>query len=478
VRSSQIRAAAYVAVGTIVSLLAFAGAEARSTLIRIAEYMAISETVDKKEQGFDMLQKLDPKREMMMECANAKAGGLPGMFVKIDNVTMRQLYFSVTGEPFRDEKSANFASMPDDYHKRHVVGAPVDGLSLHRSKMHGYINPDTLTSTIYWTFVFKNKSYESQEARAELGLPEGSVVSGMTLWQDGKPQRTVFSPTGNQGGSTATSWTNVGHDAPGIVTDLGRGRVLLHCYPVPAQGQLKMSVAVSVPLTLHTLEQASLPMPRLIDTNFSLSGQHNLRMLCDSQISLKAKGLTQSKAPTGKYIVSGKIEKETLSGAAVSLKVTRQATLGPIACKDELSKTPRYLIQTIKKIPSIAPKHLVIVLDGSKSVSPYLKDLKEVLNKVSKSIPTSLIVASNQSKEGPRTESLSQALGTLKAVNFKGGQDNLESLVKATELAGESAGGAVLWIHGPQPSFNKEIYIVSQAFAKPDFYELALDNGV
>ncbi len=66
----------------------------------------------------------------------------------------------------------------------------------------------------------------------------------------------------------------------------------------------------------------------------------------------------------------------------------------------------------------------------------------------------------------------------LDNVALTGGQDNLQSVVKAAELAGEAKGGTVLWIHGPQPSFNEEIYIMAPYIATPKFYELALDNGV
>lgn len=477
IRSSQIRAMVYATIGAVVALSAFIASEARSTVIRIAELMAVSESQDEKDRGLDLLRSLNARRDISMECASPRAGGLAGMFARIDNVSLRQLFFCVTGEPFRDDKSANFASMPDEYLQKHVVGAPVEGLSLHRSKMHGYVNPGTLTSTIYWTFVFKNKSYEPVEARAELGLPEGSAISGMTMWRGGSPMETVFAPSGDPSNAAATHWTNVGHDAPAIVTDLGRDRVLLHCYPVPAQGQLKMAVAITVPMSLETLDRASLPLPRFIDTNFSLKGKHQIRMVADQEIGLASKSMTASRTPAGKYVVAGNLDSDTLSGISRSLSVSRQATLGPVAVRDEFSESPRYITQTIRKIPAVAPRHLVVVMDGSMSLKPYVDDLKEALSRSAKSIPTSFILARN-SEEPPAAVSLEKALKTLKSGDFEGGQDNLESLVKATELAGEEPGGAVLWIHGPQPSFNKEIYIVSPASARPSFYELALDNGV
>ncbi len=477
--SGRLKALWVAGMGVLLSIVGFAGSEARETAIKMAEHMAISEDQAQQAEGMKTLRWLYPRKELNMECANYKAVSLPGMFVKLDNVTLRQLYFQVTGEPFRDDKSANFSSMPDDYLQRHVVGKAVDGLSLHRSKMFGHINPETLSSTIFWNFVFKNKSYNPEEARVELGLPEGAVISGMTIWKDGSAQGTMFKPTMANPGTI--SWSAQGHQAPGVVTDLGRGRVLLHCYPVPAQDQLRVAVAITIPAKLHTIDQASLPLPKIIDANFSMKGEHSLRMISPASISLKVDGLKVSQQKDGNYVIGGKLKSDTITGAGVSLDLKRGATYGPISVFDNLGKEPRYISQTIKKIPARAPKRLLVVLDGSESVKPHLDNLKEVLSRISSEIDASLILASRlQDENNPKTmeRPLREAIKNLNDKDFVGGQDNLESVVKAAELAAESKEGAVLWIHGPQPSFNKEIYILSPFQEKPSFFELALDNGV
>jgi hypothetical protein len=72
---------------------------------------------------------------------------------------------------------------------------------------------------------------------------------------------------------------------------------------------------------------------------------------------------------------------------------------------------------------------------------------------------------------------LSQGLASLSDKSFAGGQDNLEAVVVGAELAGQSNNGALLWVHGPQPGYSKEIYIMSPFARKPKFFELPLDNG-
>jgi hypothetical protein len=73
---------------------------------------------------------------------------------------------------------------------------------------------------------------------------------------------------------------------------------------------------------------------------------------------------------------------------------------------------------------------------------------------------------------------LSSGLPKLTESDFDGGQDNLQAVVKAASTAGETKDGAVLWIHGAQPTLNKELYVMAPYIQTPAFYELALDNGV
>ncbi|MBA3994061.1 MAG: hypothetical protein C0469_11090 [Cyanobacteria bacterium DS2.3.42] len=475
--SSQLRTVAYSVLGVIFAALLFVGSEARSVCIRVAEYMSTSESAAERKNGLDFLRQINPERDLMMECADVRTAGIPGLFIRIEPTTQRQLYFSVTGKPFRDDKSSNFSSMPDEYLQKHVVGAPVTGLSLIRSAMTGVVNPTTLSATVNWTFVFKNRTYQKQEARAEIGLPEGAVISQMTVWPGGEPTNARFNASG-MAASTVQSPVEAGHDAPAIVTDLGRGRTLLHCYPVPAQGEMKVRVAVVVPLKLHTLTEASVSLPRFIDNNFAIATDNSMSIRSPEKLTMNLKGIRSSVSATGEKVLSGVIKEEDLSGSGLSIRVARSATIGPNVIKDPFVHADSYIIQTIKKVEAPAPSHLVLVVDGSQSVKDHLKEIKSAIAKLPASITKSVIIASDQNGAAPEVLPFTEGMKQLDKVALTGGQDNLQSVVKAAELAGEAKGGTVLWIHGPQPSFNEEIYIMAPYIATPKFYELALDNGV
>ncbi len=476
-RSSQLRTVLYSAIGVIFSTLLFVGSEARSVCIRVAEYMSTSESASERKAGLDFLRQVNPERDLMMECADGKTAGIPGLFIRIEPTTQRQLYFSVTGKPFRDDKSSNFSSMPDEYLQKHVVGAPVSGLSLIRSAMTGVVNPSTLSATVNWTFVFKNRTYQKQESRAEIGLPEGAVISKLTVWPGGEPTDARFNASGAAADAVRTPVV-AGHDAPAIVTDLGRGRTLLHCYPVPAQGEMKVRVAVVVPLKLHTLTEASVSLPRFIDNNFAIATDNVMSIRSPEKLTMNYNGIRSGIAATGEKVLSGVIKEEELSGSGLSIRVSRAGTLGPNVIRDPFIQRNSYIVQTIKKVDAPPPSHLIVVVDGSQSVKDHVKEIRSALQKLPSSVTKSVIIASDQSGVKPEVLNFQDGLKQLESVSLTGGQDNLQAVVTAAGLAGQAKGGTVLWIHGPQPSFNEEIYIMDPYIATPKFYELALDNGV
>lgn len=135
------------------------------------------------------------------------------------------------------------------------------------------------------------------------------------------------------------------------------------------------------------------------------------------------------------------------------------------------------MVQNITRVAAPAPKHLVVVVDGSAAVKKYAEQVTTALTKLPAGIPTDVIIASQEQDKFSKAMPLSRALTELKKTDFVGGQNNLQAVINASELAGDRKGGAVLWIHGPQPALNEEIYIMSQYTAAPAFYELPVGSG-
>ncbi len=479
-KSAKLRTTIYSVLGVILAVLGLTGAEAKSMYMRIAEHMAFAgANHDEQIAGLKALRSLNAEQDMRLECADPRTVGLPGLFIPINSSTQQQLYFAAFGKPFRDDRSADLSGFSNDYLRRHVVGALIPELSLVRSGMDGSVNPETLSSTLSWTFVFKNTSYQEQEARAEFALPPGAVVSNVTVWQDGQPVEAKFAASGEA--PTSSNFASADHNTPAVVSDLGRGRILLHCYPVNAQDELKVRMTMVMPLKLETVEQATLALPRFIDTNFNVNGEHQVRLRSPERLSLSLGGLKESLSPTRERLLAGTLKNEELSGLGISVTAARKPTLGAVAVTDPFAggaASNRYILQTIQAKPVKIPNHLIVVLDGSQNVKSDLEQIKSGLAALPSNVTSSLIVASDASPKLQELQPLHSGLAKLTQSDFDGGQDNLQAVVKAASTAGETKDGGVLWIHGPQPTLNKELYVMAPYIQTPSFYELALDNGV
>jgi hypothetical protein len=476
-RGARIRTIIYSVLGALLSLAAVAGSEAMNTYIRFAEQMATADSGAGRLPWLTSLRNLNPEKDLRMEIADPRSAGLAGLFIKFDDATAKQLYFTVTGMPYKHSETADLAMQSDDYLHRHVVGSPVSGLSLTRSQLSGTLSADSLSSTFDWTFVFKNKTFGQQEARAEIALPPGSVASGLTLWIDGEPRKAAFGATDRV--QAAYKWIVVNHRDPALVTDLGRGRVLLQCYPVPAQGELKVKLRITAPLKLEDATTAAVNLPRFVDSNFAISGDNSIRLRSNRALETNLENVRSIKGVNGDNIIAGSMKESSLSNSSLAVRVTRPSVFGAIAAIDPLSKDKSYMIETVKEVPARIPNHLVVVLDGSVSINKHKNEIINALSTVPSSVSASLVFASDAQSSQVDSLPLAEALKKLAepTLRLSGGQDNLQALIKGAEEAGDVNNGAVLWIHGPQPGFNQEMYIMTPFASKPAFYDLDIDNG-
>lgn len=474
-RLSKDRRVLYSVAGIALSIIGLVGAEARGLTIRYAESLALSTNIKQHEEGMNLLHKLDCEQDIRMQCADERTAGIPGVFFRINEDKERQLYFQVTGKPYGNSLTDSVYSMSDDYLRRHVVGDVVPELSLVRSAITGFVNSQTLTSNVEWTYVFKNNSFNDQEARAEIAIPQGSVVSGLTLWSRGEPVAAAFASS-YQSQSQNENWVNVSNEDPALITDLGRGRVLLKCSGVPAQDELKVRMTITSRLKPESPAKARLTLPKFVATNFSLAdGSHALRLHSTEDIESGLTTLRRVKAADGGTLLEGSLSDKNLTGTALSVMAARKPSFGPFAVEDKWSANGGFIIEKLQKITAVAPDHLVVVVDASASMKEHAESLSKALEAIPNKESTSIILAADGVKAEPMP--LNEGLKRLKETPLRGGENNLEAVIKAAEIAGDTKSGAVLWVHGPQPSFNHEIYIMAPYIAKPRFYEMALDEG-
>lgn len=490
--SAKRRILTYLCIGALSAASILVGSEIQTLVYHYYERQALSSNAKISLPALSFLRKLNCERQLRLLCADNRSAGFAGFFIPIKQSEAERLYFMLEGKTFVIENKtdsaaanpiANRSSISSTYYmsaeelKHFAIGEKIPGISLTRSTINGNLHPDSLTATLVWTMVFKNDSQELQTARAEIALPDSAAITGTKIWLNGESIDGEFTQQGNQ---PALSYSP-GFD--GKVSELGRGKYLLQSGNLEPDSQVKMQVTMVLPMELEQLENAQIKLPQIVASNFSLEGDHNLELLSDNNFEKSYSSFTTGQRADGLKFLSGTLTADQIENSSLSVLCQRHPLTNLASCKDtglfkghfDKGTSEVFLVRRIEQTVASAPGRVVVVLDGSSETAKYLDQIKVALQRIPSGIPVSLMVASNEDKTFTKAEDIKTALAKLKEVNFSGGQENLKTLVKAAEFAGQTKEGVVLWIHGKQPAFHKEIYIISPFAFKPALYELAYD---
>jgi hypothetical protein len=365
----------------------------------------------------------------------------------------RNLYFKITGKPyFDDDRKDIIASETEQL--RNVVGPKLPGLSLAKSQISGSIDASTLSSSIDWTLTFRNSNSATQEARTEIGLPKGAVVSRATLWINGEPHDGAFASTAKVQEAYQAVVTQ--QRDPLLVTMSTPDRILVQCFPVPANGgELKIRIGFKVPLETTNGKDCSMQLPKLLVSNFVQPKRHRINLATRDMPVQNIAGIATKKNADG-YKLTGIIKTLDRTMTISSVVVQRTAPYREFATPDCYSKGKRFIVEQLKEVTTPAPKHLFVVIDSSASLKSYASQIKQALSSIPPSLKPIVYFAAepdteNRKEIGIAAKPLEQAQTVIKSEAFVGGLDNGPALREALETAAEEADSAVLWIHGPQP---------------------------
>jgi len=78
-------------------------------------------------------------------------------------------------------------------------------------------------------------------------LPPGGVVSRLTLWVNGSPQEAAFSGAAKVAEAYKAVAVAQRRD-PVLARWVGPDRVLVQCFPVPVNGDMKIRLGITAPL--------------------------------------------------------------------------------------------------------------------------------------------------------------------------------------------------------------------------------------
>ena len=389
-------------------------------------------------------------------------------------VKARRTYFLLTGTPFESEprptsliRQGGLFGGPDDVAVEeqggYVVGRPVPDLILAHSEMEAVADPKAETASYEWTMTFRNDSSQPQEARADVLLPPGGVGHAVSLWINGVEKQAKFgSPQKVR--AAYQEIAVVQRRDPLLVTMPAPDHLLVQCFPVPANGEMKIKIGVTAPLRWDTDKdrkpELMADLPAFGPVNFEVSSSREHR------VSLQAK--------------SERSDRKDLSSASVDLFAPQPL---PIV-KTKLPKVADVLAPGVMRAaiasgvfsPADAytaptqPVDLIFVLDASQGTNNALDSLRRwgkeasgnnLLGLINTAPPGSRVRFLDTSPSGKDTGWLDANItrGAVEDLTeqwpgtFTGGTDPAPVLAAALQMARRERKNpsAVIFLHGASP---------------------------
>ncbi|VGO13801.1 hypothetical protein PDESU_02358 [Pontiella desulfatans] len=377
-----------------------------------------------------------------------------GKRVKPDQA--RDIYYRVTGSAFNTVASPTLGLRSrrnpgeefdwDPEQGGDVVAGRLKGLSLTDSRMDGVVDEDAATAYIEWTMVFQNDWKREREARAQIALPPGAVVSRLTLWIDGEEREAAFG--GRSQVKQAYKKVVRRRRDPVLVTTSGPDRVLMQCYPVPASGDMKIRIGITAPLALLSESERALRLPHLHERNFRIPESTAHAVWLKGGESLFSETDALGALPNGSLF--GDIPDLLLNGEAGVVKGASNVKTSWAASNGDS------VVQQIQPRQNHRPDHIAIVIDGSVGMKAHRMEIASALEALPRDVPVSILLSSDEPVELARAQLLTNGkLQVLKkqiqTLKTTGGQDNGPALRDVWKIPYTGNRTAIVWVHGPQP---------------------------
>ncbi len=313
-------------IGHLIVLIMVVAVELPSTLTRINLSEAISHKVQPHEAAYNVVAQTPENlkaiewlrrygnREVLLRACyehSGKATDILGSLYEsghpIAVQSAREVYYKVTGKPFNTEPipasfratiKHNGALSPTDPLTGGVddefdldtgvagenVSGMARGLALNAANLSGKVDAEGSLAQLTFSFDFENTSKYDREARAQILLPPGGVVSHANLTVNGVSRDAVI---------VSRSFARQQYQAavqekrdPLLVSYSGIDKVLVQCFPVAPRETMKVTLDIAAPLTYLDKQKAVLELPRFSERNFAVKGEMALELVSDGEIKL------------------------------------------------------------------------------------------------------------------------------------------------------------------------------------------------
>ena len=452
--------------GLGVTVVAIGMIELQATLTRYGLQMAASSSAQTRTRGIRFLRTYGSQDQLLKSCYNQARSTtdiLGDLFstenpVSIDEA--RKIYYRVTGETFdmsfppRRVAGRLIPQQVFDYtydQRGTRIGGKLNGLWLSNSKLEGTIDSDGGVGYLEWTLTFQNDSKRTKEARAEIQLPPGGVVTRVTQWDEDREIEAVFGNRQKIREEAPVSYIR----EPVLVTTAGRDRILVQGL---IADEIKFRLGITVPLLLESRSNVRLLLPHFEGRNFRIPDNVNHKIWFDSTrpIATEYGGLYYGQMPNEKFMLGGQITDDDLSRPERSLLISRLDRDTGTWSRNPLDPEGTIIKQWIEERTPAHLRRIVLVVDTSASMANLEPEINAALGALPRGIDLKLVLAdADELHKAEHNDSIGTDLEGVSALlataTFTGGADNAPALRKAWDLAAETPGNnAIVWIHNPQ----------------------------
>ena len=463
-----------VLIGLAIVLALIGLIELPATMTRYGLQMATSGSLVERVEGINFLRKYGSKNYLLLNCYYRT--GWPTDFIgyllsirdPVSPIEAREVYYRVTGETFDTSippRRVGSRVLPEDeldFDRDQGgvrIGGKLRGLSLVSSTLDASADAAGGVGYMQWTMVFHNESALQREARAEVQLPPGAVVSRLTLWVNGEEREAAFAAK-TKVRQAYQSIVNQRRD-PVLVTTAGRDRVLVQCFPVPPDGgTMKIRVGVTVPLLLENHYVAQMLLPHFNHRNFRIPDDVKHSVWVESKTALGSENnvFYGDQPRPGVFALRGSIDDEQLANPKSPIQLDRSNFSHQVWARNPFEGTGNIVEQTIEERTPKHLKRIVLVVDTSEAMREFEQDIQAALKALPVDFDLKMVVADSTGiseallSRGSGIDSGRQEIAQrLSKTEFSGGADNAPPLLRAWELAAETAGhNVIVWIHSPQ----------------------------
>lgn len=310
------------------------------------------------------------------------------------------------------------------------------------------------TAETSWELVFSNPTGFPAEAVGTILLPAGAVVSGLTLWVDGKPREAAFA-TRTKAQRAYESIVAKRRDPALIVTE-GVRRVRLSCFPIPARGTMRLRLAFIGALTVRSGGIAMIELPCFESGSFAHTSadtpplRHRIEVRGGVGVVPVLAGLESSATD----LVAGSVTHDELASHPV---VARMDLVEPDRARLWTDPDGVTWSASVTRGAAAPSSGLVVVVDGSGPMARGAGWIADALERVEPTLDLAVVFAGDRAElltSGGLAPALParvrEAAARLRSTVCIGGRDNAAALTLAVDLVRDRPDARILWVHAPQ----------------------------